>query len=591
MAKRLQFKFKFKSKKYLHIITSISLFLILILLSIVTFEAIFEDKIFPRIFVGNTHLIFLTPEQADRVLVAKFNEHLNGRLSFNYNQSIYAINLATTEAKINTHQVSQYAFKIGHSDNWYQKIKSQIKLFVFGEVIIPQIDLSLDSQLDPISKQIRKEPKEATLSFSEATSDSSSSAQIQVTPSKSGLDLDKEALEQSLKNYIVFGINPTTLPVKEIAPKTTTTRVEKAKAILEEISRNPIKLVYGDQSWNVDNKSLITLLDLTSDEVIDQKKLSDYLNDLSEKINQPVIEGQFNFDSNQQKVTIFKAAQEGRELDIKTASTLINLAIEGKRSKNVTLPVKTTQPKITTEQVNNLGIKELLGQGVSNFVGSIPNRIYNIGLAAARINGVLIAPGEAFSFNDRVGDISSASGYKPAYVIKSGRTVLDDGGGVCQVSTTIFRAVLNSGLPVITRTAHAYRVGYYEQGFPPGLDATVFSPSVDFRFKNDTPSYILIQAYTVGNSLYIDLYGTSDGRVAALSKPLVTDSTPPPPELRQDDPTLPKGEVKQVDFPAWGANVSFNRTVTREGQTIISETFRSNYKPWQAIYLVGTKEN
>jgi vancomycin resistance protein YoaR len=202
----------------------------------------------------------------------------------------------------------------------------------------------------------------------------------------------------------------------------------------------------------------------------------------------------------------------------------------------------------------------------------------------------LLSPGEVFSFNQAVGDISAETGYKQAYVIKEGRTVLDDGGGVCQVSTTLFRAVLYAGLPVIERTAHAYRVGYYEQGFPPGLDATVFYPTVDFKFKNDTPAYLLIQTVISGSKLYFNLYGTSDGRVTTLSKSTVTDQTPPPPDLKQDDPTLPKGEVKQVDWAAWGAKVSFTRTVTREGEEIIKETWRSNYRPWQAVYLVGIKE-
>ena len=148
---------------------------------------------------------------------------------------------------------------------------------------------------------------------------------------------------------------------------------------------------------------------------------------------------------------------------------------------------------------------------------------------------------------------------------------------------------MNAGLPVVKRTAHAYRVGYYEQGFPPGLDATVFYPSVDFQFKNDTTASILIQAYTQGLTLYVDLYGTSDGRETTLTKSVVTNQTPPPPELRQDDLTIPKGVVKQVDFAAWGANVSFKRTVTRGGETIADEVWRSNYKPWQAIYLVGTQ--
>ncbi|MCL5935535.1 MAG: VanW family protein, partial [Firmicutes bacterium] len=190
-----------------------------------------------------------------------------------------------------------------------------------------------------------------------------------------------------------------------------------------------------------------------------------------------------------------------------------------------------------------------------------------------------------------VGEVSAATGYKQAYVIKSGRTVLDDGGGVCQVSTTLFRAALKAGLPIPERTGHAYRVGYYEQGgFPPGMDATVFAPSVDLKFKNDTPNYLLLQAYTVANNLYIDIYGTSDGRVTSLSAPKVTNQTPPPPDLHQDDPTLPRGTVQQVDWAAWGANVSFTRKVTRGDETLVSETWNTSYRPWQAVYLVGTKD-
>ena len=124
--------------------------------------------------------------------------------------------------------------------------------------------------------------------------------------------------------------------------------------------------------------------------------------------------------------------------------------------------------------VNDLGVKELVGSGYSTYSGSIENRVFNVSHGASKINGVLIPPGETFSFNKTVGDITAATGFKQAYVIKSGRTVLDDGGGICQVSTTLFRAALNAGLPIVNRTAHAYRVGYYEQGFPPGIDATIY---------------------------------------------------------------------------------------------------------------------
>ena len=186
--------------------------------------------------------------------------------------------------------------------------------------------------------------------------------------------------------------------------------------------------------------------------------------------------------------------------------------------------------------------------------------------------------------------MSVLTGYKQAYIIQDGKTVLGDGGGVCQVSTTLFRAVLNSGLSIVERAAHSYRVGYYEQNSGPGLDATVYSPTTDFKFKNDTPANILIQTIYEPKiyKLTVEVYGTSDSRVASTTKPVVTSSTPPPEDLYMDDPTLPVGTVKQVDYKSWGAKVIFDYTVTRNGETLYQKKFVSNYKPWQAKFLRGT---
>ena len=164
---------------------------------------------------------------------------------------------------------------------------------------------------------------------------------------------------------------------------------------------------------------------------------------------------------------------------------------------------------------------------------------------------------------------------------------------MCQVSTTFFRAALAAGLPIVDRRAHAYRVAYYEQaGYKAGLDATVFAPSVDLRITNNTPNYILIQAKTDTQNLTlaIELYGTNDGRKSEIYNHTVSGVTSPPPDLYQDDPTLPVGVVMQVDFAAWGAKASFQYKVTRAGQTLEDTTFVSNYRPWQAVYLRGTKQ-
>lgn len=324
--------------------------------------------------------------------------------------------------------------------------------------------------------------------------------------------------------------------------------------------------------------------------------LENFLKPISEKINIPAVDALFNFQNG--KVTAFRPSSEGQAIDIQMVKKKLVVKIfeimsfEKSQTINIPISITTLKPKITTDKANNLGIKELIGSGTSLFQGSIPNRIYNVTLASTRIHGILVAPNEIFSFNKALGDVSSFTGYKQAYVIQNGRTVLGDGGGVCQVSTTLFRAIINTGLPIAERNAHAYRVGYYEQDSEPGLDATIFVPSVDLKFKNDTNNYILIQAIIDPDvqRLTFNLYGTKDNRMVKVEKPIITAETSPPAPLYQDDPTLNKGVVKQIDFPAWGANVYFTREVTKNGKIIISDKFVSNYRPWQAVFLKGTKE-
>lgn len=324
--------------------------------------------------------------------------------------------------------------------------------------------------------------------------------------------------------------------------------------------------------------------------------LDTFLKPTTEAIKVEPTEALFNFENG--KVTTFRPSSDGQELDISALKrNLVShlpsiIAAETSQTIIIPIPIKKLKPKITTEKVNNLGIKELIASGTSLYHGSIESRIYNLSLAASRINGILVAPGEVFSFNNALGDVSSFTGYKQAYVIQNGRTVLGDGGGICQVSTTLFRAILNAGLPVVERHAHAYRVHYYEEDSPPGIDATVYVPGVDLKFKNDTGNYILIQNYVDPANFRITfmLYGTKDNRQVTLGEPVITSQTPPPAPLYQDDPSLPKGTVRQIDWEARGANVYFTRDIVKNGVKLPTEKFVSNFRPWQAVYLRGTKE-
>ncbi len=322
--------------------------------------------------------------------------------------------------------------------------------------------------------------------------------------------------------------------------------------------------------------------------------ITDALDTIAADVDIPATDALFQFQNG--RVTNFRPSAPGRRLNKDEANNRLAQAFytaqrSGQQQITILMPVETVQPAVATTQANTFGIKELIGSGYSEFAGSAAGRIHNIALAAGRLNGILIKPGEIFSFNDAVGDITAATGYQSAYIIKEGRTVLGDGGGVCQVSTTLFRAALAAGLPIIERHAHAYRVHYYEEGgYKPGLDATVYGPTYDLKFKNDTKTSILIQAKTdfPHVSLTFDLFGAADGRKAQISNQKLWGITAPPPDLYQDDPTLAKGVVKQVDFAAWGAKASFDYLVTRNGETLQQDTFISNYRPWQAVYLKGT---
>lgn len=301
----------------------------------------------------------------------------------------------------------------------------------------------------------------------------------------------------------------------------------------------------------------------------------------------------FSFENG--RVSAFTIEKNGSRINQEKVMSSVEKEIQTLKDRPRAISVVATEevlkPTVTLAQSNNLGIEELIGVGKSDYTHSAPERVHNVIHAANRFNGVLVKPGQELSFVDIIGDISQASGYKTAYVIQNGRTVLGDGGGVCQVSTTLFRAALNTGLPITERHAHAYRVGYYENDSKPGLDATIYTPSVDLRIKNDTPAHILVQTIIDEdtNQLYFYLYGKKDGRQATVGDITVYDVSPPPEPLYQDDPNLPIGITKQVDFAAWGGKSRYDYSVTYANGDVKKETFYSSYRPWQAVFLVGKK--
>jgi len=327
----------------------------------------------------------------------------------------------------------------------------------------------------------------------------------------------------------------------------------------------------------------------------DQNPINDFLETANDSYSYPAKNALFTFEDG--KVTSFKEHEPGvqlkTELFLQTVHKSIQLIRSDRKSISVLLEDESVKPEITLSQINDFGIEELIAEGKSNYTGSIASRVHNLILASTKFNGVIIPKGEVFSFNKIIGDISARTGYQQAYVIKDGRTVLGDGGGVCQVSTTMFRAAIQSGLSIVERNPHAYRVSYYENDSSAGFDASIYTPSVDLRFTNDTPAAILVQMVLdkEARTLAFRFYGKKDGRKVEISPSTVWDVAPPPPARYEDDPTLPVGQVRQVDFPAWGAKAKFTyKVISANGGNLVDTTFYSSYRPWQAVYMKGTAQ-
>jgi vancomycin resistance protein YoaR len=283
-------------------------------------------------------------------------------------------------------------------------------------------------------------------------------------------------------------------------------------------------------------------------------------------------------------------------MDVENSILAINDALL-RGEHNIALSVGEQQPAVAdTATGAELGVVQLVGEQTTYFYGSSEARIQNIVAAAERYHGLLVAPGETFSMGSQLGDVSLENGFAEALIIYGGRTIKGVGGGVCQVSTTLFRTVFFAGYPVVERYPHAYRVSYYEMDASgsvdsnfAGMDATVYFPLVDFKFVNDTPSWLLMETYVnvAARTINWKLYSTSDGRSVTWDTTGPSNVVPPPEPLFEENPELKKNEIKQIDYAAQGADVDVTRTVWINGQIYFSDHFPTHYQPWQAICEYG----
>lgn len=560
-------------------------FAFVLLLSLLGYSAYFLGLIHPGIYILGLNASGKYPNVLANELETKFPTPTEIKLSYQGQETV--LNAADLGLAYDFSGTSLRAYNLTRTGNFVSDTALQFSLlFNKKELALSFVldETAFEKVLSNLSEKVGKFPEEPSISIL--------SGKLVVTKGKAGTILDKKETRIALGRAISTGESkPIETVMKSVDNTLSDKEVEMVKKRAEKFLGKTLTLSYEDKNIAYKDADLVGLIDPREDYKKDgiDKIVAKTASTFNRQPTEPtfvVADG---------RASEFAASKDGLavktgEFEEKLYETLSFLVESEQKTVALEIPITRTPPKIKTGDINNLGIKELLGKGISRFRGSIPERVHNIATASARFKGVLVPPNETFSFNKILGDVSAFTGFKQAYIIKDGKTILGDGGGVCQVSSTLFRAILNAGLPVIERRAHSYRVAYYEQDSQPGFDATVFDPSPDLKFLNDTPAHLLIQPVvdTKSYSLAFEIYGTSDGRVAITSKPKVSDLVEPPPDLYQDDPNLPAGKIKQIDYKAWGSKVVFDYTIKRGGEIVYSKTFVSNYHPWQAVYLRGT---
>ena len=302
------------------------------------------------------------------------------------------------------------------------------------------------------------------------------------------------------------------------------------------------------------------------------------------QVSYPAQDARLRYDDATLALTVLQQSRAGQRLNVDLTIEAVRKALTTDQ-RTGSLPIISIPPAVDSSRLNELGIRELVASGTTYFGGSSNTRVYNIEVAAEKLVGVVIPPGDVFSFNSAIEAVSGANGFEDSAIIWGDRTAVGVGGGVCQVSTTVFRAALEGGFPFLERHNHGYVVSWYGD---PGFDATIYTPYVDLRFLNDTDAHLLIQPVvdSVAGILTFRFYGTKPDREVEIGEAEYKDIKQPGDPIYQEDTALKAGQIKQVEWAKDGLTATVIRKVTENGRTR-EDKIESVYHPWSDMFLYG----
>jgi vancomycin resistance protein YoaR len=564
------------------------------------YESANSGRIYPGVTVFGMNLSGLSAVDAAQQMDAGFDYPRDGRIVFTYGDKKWVATPGDLGLGLDLLATTNNAYSVGRSKDMLGNAGDQLESRFSGVAVAPVLQFDFTRALaflQRIAPEVEQPAVEARLEMH--------GLDVVAVPGQMGKRLDMAAIFPLIAvpiGHLTDAVIP--MAITEFPPRVLDASPQAAVA--QQLLSQDFAMTIADSqpgdpaSFTLTPAMLADMLSFreTTDSngthyllALDEEKLVSTLRPLAGTLSRKMQNARYHFDTSASALVLYIPSKRGRELDVdKSIQSIQDAVAQG--AHGAALAFDTTEPDVgDQETAAALGIAGILPGGMqyTSFAGSASERIQNITLASAQFDGLLVKPGEAFSMGAHLGDVSLDTGYAEALIIVGNRTIKGAGGGVCQVSTTLFRTILMTGFPVTERYSHAYRVGYYENGDGPahlgaGFDATVFFPEVDLKFINDSPYWILMetQVDTTTKRLYWRFYSTSDGRTVSYNSSGVTNEVDPPDPKWEANPQLTV-DWTQVDWAVKGADVTVNRSVSRNGQVINQDRYFTHYLPWGAV--------
>lgn len=553
--------------------------LLILAIGLLVFRVMFDDKIYPAVVVGDVQVGGLTMEQAqDRLSDRASNLNLNS-ITFSYEGHTWTPTLSEIGATIRTDAALQRAQSMGREDNAVSRLAFTGNIIRENQTVPLETSLDLkqlDAWFDTVDADIGNPAIDAGIVIE--------GAKVSFTPESTGIVVNREAAKEHIMK-VLQTLQPvdTELPTVVDQPELRVADLEAGKEQVENVLSQPVRIQFEDKSWRIEATDISRFIRVTSKMAdgkpktvidFDREELGSWLRETyAGEINRKPVDATVAFSDGLYATSASTdgAAVKTNEFANAVAESFLN------GHDRVDVPVHITKPKVDSNNLGALKIDSLLGRGDSNFKDGSEERDHNIYTGTSAVNGTLVAPGENFSFNGAVGAITEEAGYVESGVILGEAIGRDVGGGICQVSTTVFRAALMGGFPMPEWYPHTYRLlGYEHDGWGPGFDASILqlgdNPAnwADYKFTNTTDGWLLLQSWTSYPYLVVEIYGHDMGWNVDISE--VTQSEPIKGEDKEVvDNTLPPGSIVPYASPSDGLRVGFQRIVTDADGNVISD--------------------